>query len=214
MPIAKLVVEFIGTYFLVLTIGLVVPEAGPLAPVAIGAVLIALVYMGGPTSGAHYNPAVTLAVLLRGRCTARDAGPYIAVQLLAALAAALTAMALAPAGGPVPPMELNTLPALAAEAIFTFALCWVILCVATLDASAGNQSYGVAIGLTVMAGAFAVGPISGAAFNPAVTLAVGVWGVFAWQDLWIQLAGEVIGAVAAAFLFRAVFVPPPPPAAG
>ena len=75
----KYIVELIGTFFLVFTIGNVViePGAGPLAPLAIGAALMVMVYAGGHISGAHYNPAVTLAILIRGKCDAKDVAPYV-----------------------------------------------------------------------------------------------------------------------------------------
>ena len=91
----KYLTEFIGTFFLVLTIGLSVLGGTPMAPLAIGAVLMVMVYMGGHVSGGHYNPAVSLAVLLRGKLQARDVVPYMTAQVLGAVAAG------AFAGGPI-----------------------------------------------------------------------------------------------------------------
>src|SRR5918996_4239393 len=84
----KYVTEFVGTFFLVLTIGLSVLGGTPMAPLAIGASLMVMVYMGGHVSGAHYNPAVSLAVLLRGKLQPGDVVPYMAMQILGAFAAA------------------------------------------------------------------------------------------------------------------------------
>lgn len=167
----KLLTEFIGTFFLVLTIGLAVLGQSPFAPIAIGFVLTALVFMGGHVSGAHYNPAVTLAVWMRGRMPAAEIGPYMGAQVLGGLLAALTAGLVY--GQPLVVAPAATAPLVAfilLEVLFTFILVLVILNVATARGTDGNSFYGLAIGLTVMAGAYAAGPVSGGAFNPAVAL--------------------------------------------
>lgn len=201
----KLVVEGIGTYFLVLTVGLVVlpPGAGDLAPLAIGSALMIMVYAGGHISGGHYNPAVTLAVLLRGKATGAELGGYWAAQVVGGLLAALTVPLLV--GAPaVEAAALQLGPVLLAEALFTFALCFVILNVATAAGTEGNSYFGLAIGFTVMVGAYAVGPVSGAAFNPAVALGAAVLGLVAPASLWAFLVAELVGGAAAALLFNAL----------
>lgn len=199
----KPLIEFIGTFFLVSTVGLTVidPGAGLLAPLAIGLMLAAMVYAGGPFSGAHYNPAVTLAVWLRGRCSGKDSLRYVAAQLVAGVAAALFVLYLKknPAIEPATPDPLR---ALAAELVFTFALCFVVLHVATTRAAAGNSYFGAAIGLTVTAGAYAAGPISGAAFNPAVAAGITVMGLSSPANIWIFVAGNFLGGAAAGLAFR------------
>ena len=205
MAPSKLIVEFTGTFFLVLTIGMVVLDpgsAGAMAPVAIGAVLMAMVYAGGHVSGAHYNPAVTMGVLLRGRCAPRDAGAYVVAQVAASVAASMVVLHLK-GGGSVQPLVVKAAPVLISEALFTLALVWVVLHVATAKGTTGNSFYGAAIGFVVAAGAFAVGPISGGAFNPAVAVALGMMGLVAWADLWVHLAAEAAGAAAAVGAFRA-----------
>ena len=201
----KLVVEAIGTFFLVLTIGLVViePGAGAMAPLAIGAALMVMVYAGGHISGAHYNPAVTLAVYIRGKATASDLGGYWAAQVMGGVLAALVvrtfkADAMISAGTP------DVVPALLAEFLFTFALAYVVLNVATTRGTEGNSYYGLAIGLTVMAGAYAVGGISGAAFNPAVAVAVTIMGLSEVSNIWIFIVANFAGAASAALLFNAL----------
>ncbi|MEW5977673.1 MAG: aquaporin [Acidobacteriota bacterium] len=196
-------VEFIGTFFLVLVIGLVVidPGAGNLAPVAIGSILTVLVYAGGPISGAHYNPAVTLAVWLRGKCDRKDVPPYIMVQCIGAILAGF-AVRLLKAGSPVNPMNPVVGHALLAEVLFTFALAFVILNVATSKKSSGNSYFGLAIGFTVLAGAYAVGPISGAVFNPAVALGITTMGLSAIPNLWIYLVADFIGGAAATTVYK------------
>ena len=174
----RYLVEFIGTFFLVVTVGLTVlsPAAGVIAPLAIGSALMVMVYAGGHVSGGHYNPAVTLAVWLRGKCDTADVPAYMISQVLGAGAAALVvgfirsgaaATAAAPAVG----------PALLAEFLFTFALCYVVLNVATAKATEGNSYFGLAIGFTVLVGAFAVGDVSGGAFNPAVAVGITAMGL-------------------------------------
>lgn len=205
MAIGKYLVEFIGTFFLVMTIGMVVIEpgaAGPMAPLAIAAVLMTMVYAGGHISGAHYNPAVTLAVFIRGKCSATDVVPYVIAQCGAAALAGVLVLNLKQ-GEQVVALSL-TRSTIIAEAIFTFALAWVVLNVATAKSNAGNSFYGLAIGFIVLAGAFAVGPVSGGAFNPAVVVGAGMMGLIAWSDAWMHLVGEAAGALVAALMFRAV----------
>lgn len=201
----KLTIEGFGTFFLVLTIGLVVlePGAGDLAPLAIGSVLMVLVYAGGHISGAHYNPAVSLAVWMRGRATAADLAGYAAVQVAAAVAAAFVVGFLKQ--GPAPdPLVLETGPALVAELLFTFALAFVILNVATARGTEGNSYFGLAIGFTVMAGAYAVGGISGAAFNPAVAVGLVVLGLAGPGALAVYLPAQLLAGAAAALVFNAL----------
>jgi aquaporin Z len=199
----KYVYEFIGTFFLVLTVGMTVltPGAGPFAPLAIGAILAALIYAGGHISGGHYNPAVSLAVFLRGRLNVKDLGVYWVAQVLAAVAAAFTVIHLK-GGTEKAPMNLG-LNAILAEFLFTFALCYVVLNVATSKLTEGNSYFGIAIGFTVLAGAYAVGTLSSAAFNPAVAIGQSLMNLTSWNHLWMFLIGNFAGAIAAAFVFRA-----------
>jgi aquaporin Z len=196
----KLVVEFVGTFFLVLTIGLSVATAGELAPLAIGAMLMVMVFAGGHVSGAHYNPAVSTAVLLRGRMDAREYVGYVVTQLVAAVAAALVVTALGYDADQVAGVA-GAGKMLVAEFLFTFALAYVVLNVATSRGTADNSFYGLAIGFTVVAGAFAVGSISGAAFNPAVAIGAMTMGVLSWGDVWIYLLANLAGGAAAAAVF-------------
>lgn len=196
----KALVEFIGTFFLVLVIGLTAGRTD-FAPVAIGFTLVGMVYMGGHISGAHYNPAVTLALLLRGVTPISEAITYWIVQLLGAIAAAVVAGYLG-AGALVAPGEGVTMgQALANEIIFTFALVLVILNVATSKDHPNNSFYGLAIGSTVMIAVFAGGGISGGAYNPAVglgsNLVKGGMG-----HTWLYLAGPLAGGALATLVFK------------
>ena len=200
----KLVYEFIGTFFLVLTVGMTVisPGAGPLAPVAIGSILAVMVYAGGNISGGHYNPAVSLAIYLRGKLTSRDLGGYWFSQLAAAVVAAYTVLYFK--GAPqLIPIDLDSSRVFLAEFLFTFALAYVVLNVATTSKSAGNSYYGGAIGFTVLAGAYAVGTVSGAAFNPAVALGACVMSLTMWSQLWVFMVATMLGGAVAATVFKA-----------
>jgi aquaporin Z len=204
----KYVAEFIGTFFLVLTIGLTVIGAGAsvIAPLAIGAALMVMVYAGGHISGAHYNPAVTIGVLIRGKLNVSDAVPYIIAQLAGA-ALATVVVKFFRAGADVTPMVLQVGPALLAEFLFTFALVYVVLNAATAEGTSGNSFYGLAIGMTVMTGAFAVGSISGGAFNPAVALGISMLGLSSWANLWIYALANFGAAIVAAIVFNLINPP-------
>jgi aquaporin Z len=205
-PMKRYLVEFIGTFFLVFTVGsaVIAPGAGGLAPLAIGAALMVMVFAGGHVSGGHYNPAVTLAVWTRGRCDTKDVLPYWIAQLAAAFVAAWIVGKIKMPGAAQPLVLASWKPAFVAEFLFTFALCWVVLNVATSKATSGNSFYGLAIGMTVMTGAFAVGGVSGGAFNPAVATGITLMGLSFWSNLWVLIAGEAAGALAAATAYKIV----------
>lgn len=199
--------EFIGTFFLVLTIGLTMVDGNELAPLAIGAALLALVYMGGHISGAHYNPAVTLAIFLRGRFEGGLVAPYMVSQVAGAFVATLAVSVVTGSTfAPAPSPDATTMAALLVEILYTFALALVVLNVATADATSGNPFYGLAIGFTVAAGSFAGGPVSGGAFNPAVgtgpILAHVIQGGGDFGDLWLYLVGPFTGGALATVVFR------------
>lgn len=199
----KYLVELIGTFFLVLTVGCTVIDkgAGPLAPLAIGSALMVMIFAGGHISGGHYNPAVTLGVWMRGKCDTKDVVPYWVAQFVgAAIAAAVVKFF--KAGAVITAGNLQTLPSLLAEFLFTFALVYVVLNVATAKGTAGNSFYGLAIGMTVMTGAFAVGNVSGGAFNPAVALGATLMGLSTWSNIWIFWVAELVAGAAAAVVFR------------
>ncbi|TMI93408.1 MAG: porin [Bacteroidetes bacterium] len=195
----KYITEFIGTFFLVLVVALTGNAA------AIGVVLMVMVFAGGHISGAHYNPAVTLAVLIRGKVSRYDAGIYMIVQIIAAVIAALIAkwyvgdMA-------VVALDLSSrlLKAFVSELLGTFALAYVVLNVATSKGTTGNSFYGLAIGFTVFAMASTFGSISGGAFNPAVALGATIIDAFAWQNIWIYLVACFGGGFIAALVFNFV----------
>ena len=201
----RLLVEFIGTFFLVLTVCAAVNPttgAGSLAPLAIGGMLIAMVFAGGPISGGHYNPAVSFAVMVRGGLPWWEWLTYSAIQVGAGAVGGVVAGSLLAESSPAP--TADAWKVFVVELLFTFALSYVVLSVATSRASDGNSYFGLAIGATVAAGAFVAGGISGAAFNPAVALGGSFDGILDWGDYWIYLLAPLTAGAAAAAAFRYV----------
>lgn len=202
----KVATEAVGTFFLVFTIGAAVRSGSPLAPLAIGAALMAMIYAGGHVSGAHYNPAVTMAAWVRGRIGRHDAVRYWLAQAFGGvLAAGVISIVTTPGQThPVTPTGHGLMAALIVEALFTFALCYVVLNVATSKDHPNNSFYGLAIGFTVLAGAVAVGSISGGAFNPAVVLGGALMGLFGWATLPVYLVAQLVAGAVAGLAFRAL----------
>jgi aquaporin Z len=202
----KLVTEAIGTFFFVLTIGCTVilssdQGKGIIPPLAIGSALMVMIYAGGHISGGHYNPAVTLAVATRGRHPWGEVVPYWIAQVVGAVLAAGVAIFLTGGVAKVadPPAVISK--ALVAEFLFTFALAYVVLNVATAKGTSGNSFYGLAIGFTVLTGAFAVGSISGGAFNPAVAIGASVMGLISMPSVWIHIVADLAGGLVAGLTF-------------
>jgi aquaporin Z len=202
----KYATEAIGTLLLVLTVGTAVRNGSPLAPLAIGSVLMAMVYAGGHVSGAHYNPAVTIAAFVRRRIDRRDAIGYVVAQVIGGLIGAQLVGVVVPQALSAP-MTLSghaAVAAFVAELVFTFALCYVVLNVATSKDHPDNSFYGLAIGFTVAAGAVAVGGISGGVFNPAVLVGGATMGMFGGSTVVMYLIAQVVAGVLAGFAFRAL----------
>lgn len=200
----KYIVEFVGTFLFLLVIGLCVIEpggAGAMAPLAIGTILMVMVYAGGHISGGHYNPAVTLGLWMRGKCDAKDVPFYMVAQVVGAVLGSLLALKLKGAGM-ILAATPNVLNALIAELVFTFALVYVVLNTATTKSTAGNSYYGLAIGFTLMTAAYSIGGISGCAINPAVAVGLTVMGLSKLANLWIFLVANFAGGALAAGLFK------------
>jgi len=197
----KLTVEFIGMFIFAFTVGMATNKlgAGALAPLAIGSILMVMVFAGGHVSGGHFNPAVSTAVFVRGRMAANEFGAYLVTQFVAAILGGLVVRYVG--GHESHAAVASSGKMLVAEFIFTFALAWVVLHVATASGTVGNSFYGLAIGFTVVAGAFAVGGTSGGAFNPAIAVAAMVTGLLTWGHIWVYLLAEFVGAVVAAYAF-------------
>jgi aquaporin Z len=206
VPRVKLLTELVGT-FLFLTVISLSGAAGPLQPLAIGGALVAVVYMGGHLSGAHYNPAVTFGLFLRGKIGLVDGLLYWVAQLVgAALAFTFGYLVSGHSGGIHPGKGVAIPSAVAVEAVFAAMLVLVILNVAATRATQGNSFYGLAIGITVMAAVFVGGPISGGAYNPAIgfgaTFGSAVFAGGSWSDLWIYLVGPLLGGAFGAGVHR------------
>lgn len=198
--------EFIGTFFLVLTVGLTVLSGSPMAPLAIGLSLMVMVYAGGHISGGHYNPAVSLAATMSGALPMSKLGPYMVSQALGATVAAFAVLHIAGQTVVVAPGEaVTTTQALLVEFLFTCALAFVVLETAVAKKVQGNSYFGLAIGLTVTVGAYAGGAISGGAFNPAVgfgpILVNATFGGGSWNYLWLYLVAPFAGGALAAVVF-------------
>ena len=200
----KYITEFIGTFFLVFVIGMaVLGGKGDFAPLAIGSTLMVMIYAGGHISGAHYNPAVTLAVLIRGRISPAEAIVYMIVQIIGACVASLLVMYLMNDKIAETAVEMaSNVKGLIAEFLGTFALAYVVLNVATAKGTSGNSFYGLAIGFTVLAMAISLGVMSGGAFNPAVAFGISIMKMISWNAIWIYLVGCFGGAALAAVVFR------------
>lgn len=203
----KLVSEFLGTFFLVLTVGLNV-LGGSQAPVwSIAAALMSMIFALGNVSGAHFNPAVTVAIMLCGRKKLTEmwhGGAYIGAQLLGGIAAGFTFSALEGKTMALEPMKgFGWAHAAAAEIIFTFVLCTVVLSVATVEKPL-SEFFGLAIGSCVTAGGYAIGHISGGSLNPAVSVGISlshvIQGGLFYNCLFYSLF-EFIGAGLAAAVF-------------
>jgi len=196
----RLAIEFIGTFFLMFTVGMATARAGTLAPLAIGSALMVMVFAGGHISGGYFNPAVSTAVLLRGRLRAGDYVAYVGTQLCAAIVAGLAVRAIGYAPAAAQPVG-GVGAMLVVEFLFTFALAFVVLNVATAHDTESNSYFGLAIGFTLATGAFAAGSVSGGAFNPAVALGASVLGLFSWSHIWIYLISDLAGGAVAAIAF-------------
>ena len=202
----KYIYEFIGAFFLVFTVGMTVMDpngVGIMAPLAIGSALGVMVCAGGYVSGGHYNPAVSFSVFLSNKLSFKDLIGYWIVQLLGGLAAGYLTVYFK-GGISNFPLNMDVVKAFIAEFLFTFALCYVVLNVAVAKKTAGNSFYGWAIGFTVLVGAYAVGAVSGGAFNPAVALGITVVGLSVWQNIWIYIVANLLGGALAALIFKGV----------
>ena len=219
----RCILELIGTYFLALVIATaaVGGMALNLAPLAVAGILVAMIYMAGPHTGAHFNPVVSVAFWVRGTFPADEIIPYVLAQCIGAVLATLTQFVLIENAVPQEQLALGATLANTAlgenggriadwmqlgvgEIVFTFALVMVILHVASASKQAGNQYFGLAIGFMVMAGAFAVGPVSGAVFNPAVLLGLWILGATSALHALVILMATFVGGLLAAITFRAL----------
>jgi len=194
----QLIVEFIGTFFLLLVVGLTAN------PVAVGFALAALVYLGAAISGGHYNPAVTVAVYLGKGIPGKRIWGYFVAQFLGAAAAALTYLAIKGDFLIIEPGQgVSSATAILIEALFTFLLTMTVLQVAVSKRTTGNQYFGLAIGLSLLVGAVAGGAISGGAFNPAIGITPAlVSGIDISPSASVYTAGPLLGALLAGLLYR------------
>ena len=203
----KYVVEFFGTFFLVMVICMTLGgNYGAFSPMAAGVMLIALTYASFALSGAHFNPALSVACYLRGKLLAGDLLPYIVSQFLGGTLAAMLAGFLLTSGEPstITPRELPIVPSLIAELLGTMLFVYVFLNLTSSKKTTGNIIYGIAIGLTFMACLYTFGAISGGAFNPSIALGITMANITTWDTIWIFPVANFTGGVLAAFLSQYV----------
>ena len=202
----KYLVEAIGTFFLVMTVICCSYSAQGLAPLAIAGVLIAIVYAGGHISGGHYNPAVSIAACIRGALPLKQFIPYAVAQCLGGIIAVWIFYLMIGQIQVFRPSDFQIVPLLTAEILFTFALCYVVLQTATVKETNGNSYFGFAIGITVLAGAVAVGgTFCAGAFNPAVALSVGMVNAVSWKLAGLTILANIIGGILAALAFKLTY---------
>ena len=202
----KYLVELLGTFFLVFTVGSAITLGGNgvISALSIGLALMIMVYAGAHISGGHYNPAVSLSAVIRGALPIEQLLPYWISQLIGGIVASIMILCVAdPAPSGLCPHSVLRL--FIGEFLFTFALCYVVLQTATTKALENNQFYGLAIGSTVMVGTFAVGGIlCFGAFNPVVAIGVGILNVACWNCVAVTIASNILSAIAAAFIYKLV----------
>jgi len=184
--------EFIGTYFLVLTVALNVAGASPAIALSIGASLMCGVYALGSVSGAHFNPAVTLALTLTNNAPASLAPTYMCAQLVGGLAGAFTSLGMTGRSVPLAHGTGYGWGGVAvAEVVYTFVLCFVVLNVATPRGGQLSHMHGLAVGFCIVAGGFAIGSVSGGSLNPAVSVALDTSHALTGGK-WINCLGYVV----------------------
>jgi len=209
--VKQFVSEFIGTFFLVFTVGLNVLGSSPAPALSIGASLMCMIYALGGVSGAHFNPAVTVALTLAGKSPAGDIPHYMAAQLLGGLAASLAYTGLVGKAVPLQPGAGHSWSDAAfAEILYTFVLCFVVLNVATLsgqhltNGGKAKQIYGLAIGFCIVVGGYAIGSVSGGSLNPAVSFALDTSHALkggSWMNCLMYTVFELAGAGLASLAF-------------
>eukprot|EP00933_Yihiella_yeosuensis_P018559 TRINITY_DN1518_c0_g2_i1.p1 TRINITY_DN1518_c0_g2~~TRINITY_DN1518_c0_g2_i1.p1 ORF type:complete len:492 (+),score=89.39 TRINITY_DN1518_c0_g2_i1:104-1477(+) len=206
----ELLSEFLGTFMLVLTVGLNVLGRSRAGAFSIAAALMSMIYSLGDVSGAHFNPAVTLAIFLSGRCpdlTNKKAASYVATQIVGGLAAAVAYACIYVGGSfPLGPVGKSTWGQVCfAEFIFSFVLCFVVLAMAVSPRTKSSHMFGLAIGSCVTVGGFAIGNISGGSLNPAVSVGIAsaqlLNGGFFYKAM-VYSACELAGGAAAAGVFK------------
>jgi len=205
---SKLLSEFLGTYMLVLTVGLNVLSGSAAGAFSIAASLMCMIYALGTVSGAHFNPAVTTAIICsgRGKCEASEGGAYIGVQILGGICAAFTYSALMNGETfALKPPAYKWSQVIAAEFVFTFVLAFVVLSVATVK-NALSEYFGFAIGMCVTVGGCAIGKVSGGSLNPAVSIGISTSHIIGGGGFWpclVYTLVELAAGAAAAGVFKA-----------
>lgn len=196
--------EFIGTFFLCLLVCMTLMSKHPeFFPFAAGFIYLAMIYANGHISGAHFNPMISVAILIRGKMQLSLVPIYILSQMFAAAMAGMVSLLLWSGKHNLAPLDLSSVPlqAILSELIGSFGLAYVALNVTTSKNTLGNDYYGLAMGLSFCGLSLALGNISGGIFNPAIAMVMAIANLASFSDLWIHWVSEFIGAVLAAFVF-------------
>lgn len=208
-PQTELISELLGTYVLIVTVGLNVLGSSPAGAFSIAAGLTSMIYALGDVSGAHFNPAVTVAILASGRCpelTITKAATFIGAQIVGGILAACTYVFIyAGQAFPLAPVGKSTWYQVGvAEFVFTFVLCYVVLCVAVSSRTKSTQMFGFLIGSCVTVGGCAIGSISGGSLNPAVSfgIATGYASVSSFSNACMYAGIEFVAGLAAGGIFK------------
>jgi aquaporin Z len=205
-PAARFAMEAVGNFVLVFAFGVAISTHSWFSPLLIGAPLVAMIYFSNRVPGGHYNPAMTIAMLIRRRLAVRTALAFWLVQVGAGLLAALSVHAI------VDPRQLavtaamtlkgsTLLAAFALELVLTCALCCVALEVSTGNSQTVDDYYGWPIAFSVIAGAIAIAVITSDAFDPAVSFDDALLGIFSWPTLWVYLVSQLLSGIAATITF-------------
>ena len=200
----KYSIEFLGTFFLLLISALTEN------PIAIGLGLASLIYVGAHVSGAHYNPAVSIAMVIRGEINKTECFKYCIAQILGAIAGSFIYFLITNNVFEIQPdSDTTRTQFLIAEFIFTFLLVITILFVGTHPKLKDNQFYGAAIGLTVIASQYSIAEISSSVLNPAISIGPAIFNIFSGQETNISLDYSpyyvfitILSGVFAAFIFK------------
>lgn len=207
MNTRKLIVEFIGTFFLMLFLTMLI-KSGKVTGfegLAIASTYIAMIYANKSISGAHFNPAVSLAFFIRGIMTINETVAYIGAQLVGAIFAVFSADAMLQGiatSNDNLPIRIDPIPSFLAEFFGTFAVVYVVLSVLASKRTENNGYSGLAVGLMFLASYYALGAVSGGAFNPAIAIGYCLGNIAEWSTSWTYFLGETIAAAIAAIIFK------------
>ena len=198
--------EAIGNFVLVFAFGVAITTHSWFSPLLIAAPLVAMVYSGTRAPGGHYNPALTIAMLIRHRLAPRTALALWLVQSAAGLLAAVSVRAIVDARQLAVTAAMTVkgptlVAAFALELVLTCALCCVALEVSTRNSHTVDDYYAWPIAFSVIAGAVVIGAITNGAFDPSVSLHDALLAIISWPTLCVYLLSQLLSGIAATITF-------------